>query len=107
MVFMQYKTFPDGSRQELDIKIIDVGVGLERIPWLVNGSPTSYLDVFGASLEYLQSKVKVDMNTEVWQKLGPYSCLLNIDEVENIESTWQTVSDRTGVSVEEMKKAIM
>jgi alanyl-tRNA synthetase len=46
MVFMQYKTFPDGSREELDIKVIDVGVGLERIVWLVNGSPTSYCDTF-------------------------------------------------------------
>jgi alanyl-tRNA synthetase len=42
MVFMQYKTFPDGSREELDIKVIDVGIGLERIVWLVNGSATSY-----------------------------------------------------------------
>jgi len=107
MVFMQYKTFPDGSREELDIQIIDVGVGLERIPWLVNGSATSYLDVFQSSLEYLQSKVQVDMNTQIWQKLGPYSCLLNIDEVENIEATWATVSEKTGVAVEEMKAAIL
>lgn len=46
MVFMQYKTFHDGSREELDIKVIDVGIGLERIVWLVNGSPTSYCDTF-------------------------------------------------------------
>lgn len=41
MVFMQYKTFPDGSREELPVKVIDVGIGLERVPWLLNGSPTS------------------------------------------------------------------
>ena len=29
MVFMQFKTFPDGSREELDIKVIDVGIGME------------------------------------------------------------------------------
>lgn len=77
-----------------------MGVGLERIPWLVNGSATSYLDVFSSSLEYLQSKVEVDMKSEVWQKLGPYSCLLNIDEVEDIESTWQVVADKTGLGVQ-------
>ena len=32
MVFMQFKTFNDGSREELDVKVIDVGIGLERIP---------------------------------------------------------------------------
>jgi len=42
MVFMQYKTFHDGSREELDIKIIDTGIGLERVAWIYNGSPTSY-----------------------------------------------------------------
>jgi alanyl-tRNA synthetase len=36
MVFMQYKTFPDGRREPLPVQIIDTGIGLERIPWLVN-----------------------------------------------------------------------
>ena len=49
MVFMQYKTFPDGSREELPIKVIDVGIGLERVPWLINGTATSYQDVFRKS----------------------------------------------------------
>jgi alanyl-tRNA synthetase len=50
---MQYKTFPDGSREELPVKVIDVGIGLERIPWLINGSPTSYMDVFKTTFEWL------------------------------------------------------
>ena len=57
MVFMQYKTFHDGSREELSVKIIDVGIGLERIPWLVNGSATSYEDVFRIALGYLKDKL--------------------------------------------------
>lgn len=51
MVFMQYKTFPDGSREELPVKVIDVGIGLERVPWLINGTPTSYMDVFKNAFE--------------------------------------------------------
>ena len=39
---MQFKTFPDGTKEELPIKIIDVGIGLERVPWLINGTATSY-----------------------------------------------------------------
>jgi alanyl-tRNA synthetase len=46
MVFAKFKYFPDGSLEELDVKVIDVGIGLERIPWLINGSPTSYCDIF-------------------------------------------------------------
>jgi alanyl-tRNA synthetase len=52
MVFMQYKTFHDGSREELDVKVIDVGIGLERVAWLNNGSSTSYSDTFRNAMEY-------------------------------------------------------
>lgn len=49
---MQYKTFHDGSREELDIKIIDTGTGLERISWLMNGTSTSYMDTFKNALAF-------------------------------------------------------
>ncbi len=52
MVFMQYKTFHDGSREELDVKVIDCGIGLERIAWLNNGSATSYSDTFKNAMEF-------------------------------------------------------
>ena len=53
MVFMQFKTFHDGSIEDLPIKVIDVGIGLERIPWLINGSATSYTEVFPLAYQYL------------------------------------------------------
>lgn len=53
MVFIRYKYFPDGALEELDVKIIDVGIGLERIPWLINGTATSYMDIFPSSLAFL------------------------------------------------------
>ncbi len=63
---MQYKYFPNGKYQELDIKIIDTGIGLERIPWLINGSPTSYYDIFTNALGFLQNKIGIQMNNEIW-----------------------------------------
>jgi alanyl-tRNA synthetase len=88
MVFMQYKTFHDGSREELDVKVIDVGIGLERIAWLVNGSYTSYTDTFAKALAYMQPLVEVNIDKDIWNKFGPYSCTLNIDETDDIEKTW-------------------
>jgi len=32
MVFTMFKYFPDGRLEDLDVKVIDVGTGLERIP---------------------------------------------------------------------------
>ena len=88
MVFMQYKTFHDGSREELDIKVIDVGIGLERVAWLVNGSATSYEDTFFQAMKYCLGELKMEINRDVWEKFGPYSCTLNIDEVDDIDKCW-------------------
>jgi alanyl-tRNA synthetase len=60
--------------EDLDVKVIDVGVGLERIPWLINGSATSYLEVFKGSYEFLSEKLQIKIDDDIWKKLGPYSC---------------------------------
>jgi len=106
MVFMQYKTFPDGSREELQIKVIDVGIGLERIAWLYNGTPTSYVDTFRNSLGFLKEKLGMEIMNDVWEKFGPYSCLLNVDELESVDKTWADISATIGVDVDTLKKAI-
>ena len=33
------------------------------------------------------------MRNELMEKLAPYSCLLNIDEVYDIEETWEQISE--------------
>jgi alanyl-tRNA synthetase len=79
---------------------------LERIPWLINGTPTSYCDVFKESLGYLSDKLGMTINNDVWAKLGPYSCQLNIDEVENIDKTWEQISKTIGIELDVIKKEI-
>ncbi len=106
MVFMQYKTFHDGSREELPIKIIDTGIGLERVAWLINGSPTSYVDTFKNALEYLTKKLDLSIDNEIWEKFGPFSCRLNIDEVDNIDQAWELISKEINCDVKTVKNAI-
>eukprot|EP00744_Colponema_vietnamica_P000780 GILI01001356.1.p1 GENE.GILI01001356.1~~GILI01001356.1.p1 ORF type:complete len:965 (+),score=358.80 GILI01001356.1:48-2942(+) len=106
MVFMQYKTFPDGSREELPVKVIDVGIGLERIPWLINGTATSYMEVFPSAFEYLRSRLSLEVNQEVWEKFGPLSCQLNVDEVDDLDKTWAEIAEKIGMPVDAVKKAI-
>lgn len=80
-----------------------MGIGLERIPWLINGSPTSYLDVFKEAFSFLQEKTGVSLGSDVWEKLGPYTCQLNIDEVEDIDKTWKDISAVVGLSSDQVK----
>lgn len=81
MVFTQFKYDHQGNTSEIPIRIIDTGQGLERIPWLMNGTPTSYYDVFPTAFDYLQDKINVPLNTDVWNKMMRKACLLNVDEV--------------------------
>ena len=106
MVFMQYKTFHDGTYEELKIKVIDTGIGMERIPWVVNGNATSYMITFKNAFEYLSNKLGITMENDIWKKLGPYSCLLDVDECEDMDKTWAYISDMLGVDKSIIQKAI-
>ena len=106
MVFMQYKTFHDGSREELPIKIIDTGIGLERIPWVINGTPTSYVDVFKSARAYLLDELNIEYEKDIWEKVGPYTCNLNVDENDDVDATWKQISELIGEDVEKVKNAI-
>lgn len=88
MVFMEYKTFHDGSIEKLKIQVIDTGIGLERVAWLINGDCTSYISAFRQTYEFLCKELNVDLNEEVWAKIGPYSTRLDVDECENLDKTW-------------------
>ncbi|NPA23811.1 MAG: alanine--tRNA ligase [Crenarchaeota archaeon] len=46
LVFMHYKVRDDGSLEEMPMKIVDTGYGLERIYWLSTGLPNVYEAVF-------------------------------------------------------------
>mmetsp|Transcript_400 Transcript_400/g.787 ORF Transcript_400/g.787 Transcript_400/m.787 type:complete len:329 (+) Transcript_400:962-1948(+) len=48
----------------------------------------------------------MEIKQEIWAKFGPYSCTLNIDEVDDIEHAWKQISDTIGVEVEAVKEAI-
>ena len=43
---------------------------------------------------------------DIWQKFGPYSCTLNIDEVDDIEQTWADLANKIDVPVEDLKSSI-
>lgn len=92
MVFMQYKYDNEGKIDELPVKVIDVGIGLERIPWLINGSATSYTEVFQHSFPFLNKALDIQMDNEIWKKLGPYTSRLDIDESEDIDKTWKDIA---------------
>lgn len=86
--------------------MIDVGIGLERVPWLINGTATSYADVFDGALRHINAKLQLDIMNDVWKKFGPLSSQLDIDECPDIEKTWSEIAVLCGSDVQTVKKAI-
>ncbi|KAH0570606.1 Alanyl-tRNA synthetase [Spironucleus salmonicida] len=109
MVFMQFKTFPDGTLEELPVQVVDVGIGLERIPWLISGNVTSYITAFPTALQTFTKLISFDtarLNSASWKHFGPRSCLLNVDECEDIAKTWDSIASDSNIEKTQFQSEI-
>ena len=104
-VYMFYEQTPEGY-EELDLKVLDMGMGQERVAWISQGTETSYECVMSYVLENMKKEIGVDVDQEVWEKFLPYSSELNVDEVDDIDEKWREIAEEIGVDVDELKNEI-
>ncbi|MCK5452263.1 MAG: alanine--tRNA ligase, partial [Candidatus Aenigmarchaeota archaeon] len=55
-VYMLYESDPAGNLSDLNIKVLDMGMGQERCSWISHGTETSYEANFGPVISYLYKK---------------------------------------------------
>ena len=104
-VYMFYEQTPEGY-EELDLKVLDMGMGHERITWISNGTETSYESVMPETLEKMKERTGLEIDQEVWEKFLPHSSELNIDEVEDIDEKWKEIAEKIDEDVDELKDEI-
>ncbi|MEM4710778.1 MAG: alanine--tRNA ligase [Candidatus Woesearchaeota archaeon] len=105
-VYMMYEHTDEGDR-ELKIKVLDMGLGMERIAWFSQGTATLYDAVFPTVIEYLKETTGTIFDKELFRKFAPYSSMLNLDEVSDINKSWKYISEKISVDVDELKSKIM
>ncbi len=108
-VYMLYEVDPgteDGYSELASTKVLDMGMGHERIVWITHGSETSYEANMETVIEKLYEETGVEPDQDIWRKFLPHSGLLNMDEVEDIEATWQEIADEIGIEKERLKDEI-
>ncbi len=105
-VYMQYQV-EEGGACELDIKVLDMGQGHERVPWFSTGKSNSYETTFPTVAKYLYKLTGFKPDEELMQKFLPFSALLNLDEVEDVNKVWKHISKQTGYDVKKMKEKIL
>ncbi|MCX6707602.1 MAG: alanine--tRNA ligase-related protein, partial [Candidatus Woesearchaeota archaeon] len=105
-VYMMYEVTPSGPK-ELKLKVLDMGMGHERNAWFTLGKSTSYETTFPTVCKKLYSSTGINVDPDVIKKFLPYSSYLNVDEVEDIEKTWDTVAKKAGIDKKELKGKIL
>lgn len=105
-VYMLYEQTPSGDR-ELQLKVLDMGMGHERVAWFTQGTPTAYDAVFPKVIEKLRHSTRIEIDPEVIRKFVPYAGYLNVDEVDDVDKVWKDISSMTGVDVSQLKKNIL
>jgi alanyl-tRNA synthetase len=92
--------------KELNIKVLDMGMGQERCCWISKGSVNSYEANMPEACNYLFEKTGVKKDFEIYNKFLPYSGMLNLDEVDDIELVWKDISEKIGVEENKLKEII-
>ncbi|MGM5485226.1 MAG: alanine--tRNA ligase [Nanobdellota archaeon] len=104
-VYMLYEQ-TDSGRQPLKNKVLDMGLGMERIAWFSQGKSNIYEATFPETIAKLKEATDVSFDQELYAKFCRYSALLNADEVEDMDTAWEDVAGKINVSVDELKRKI-
>ena len=104
-VYMFYKQTPEGY-EKLDLQVLDMGMGHERLTWISHGTETSYECVMPETLEKMKERTGLEIDQDTWEKFLPHSSELNVDEVEDIDEKWEEIAEKIDEDVEELKTEI-
>jgi alanyl-tRNA synthetase len=79
-VYMQYKII-NNEWIELDkLKVLDMGMGQERVSWITNGTSTSYDIVFPNTIKFLLDNIKYEIDIDLLSKISMYSSLFDFEK---------------------------
>jgi len=106
-VYMQYQVNDDGSYKDLNLKVLDMGMGQERCPWITMGTATSYECNFPTVVKKLYKETGVKPNQDVLKRFLPYSSLLDMEEDKSIDKTWEQIADNLSMDLKDLKNEIL
>jgi alanyl-tRNA synthetase len=105
-VYMLYEVTPSGPK-ELNLKVLDMGMGHERNAWFTKGTTTSYETTFPTVAKRLKKISGLRPDEKLVQGFLPYASYLNVDEVESIDEAWHNVASRMQVDFKQLRDTIL
>ena len=101
-VFMQFAVTDNGLK-ELQLKVVDFGWGLERIPWLLNGTGTSYEITFDPVDKKWLKQLKIKQNKKIVERFALEAARLNIEDIQDLDSELKKIAKKIKCSYEDLK----
>lgn len=105
-VYMQYEITPEGLK-DLKLKVLDMGQGMERVPWFTQGKASIYETSFPPVIKKMREITGIEYDEEFMQKFTPLSPYLNTGEVKDIEAAWNFVAKQIGMEIQALKDKIL
>jgi alanyl-tRNA synthetase len=105
-VYIMYEQTSKG-RKELQLKVLDMGMGHERSAWFTQGKATSYETTFPTVIAKLKKITKIKVDDKIMKKFLPYSSLLNVDEVDDVEKIWKFIAKKINVDINKLKDQVL
>jgi alanyl-tRNA synthetase len=104
-VFTEFVGTPE-SHVEMQKKVIDMGMGWDRVTWLSGATPTSYDVVFGDAMKKLLRESKIDYDKEFFARYARFSGGLNVDEVADMKLARIWVANQMKTTVEQIEQKV-
>lgn len=99
LVFMMYKTV-NGRYEEIPLKIVDTGYGVERIAWFTQKTPTAFHAIYGSLVDKFRDIIGVDRPDELLLKAAFKAAgRLEPKDPRSIEEYYSRVAEITGLDV--------
>ncbi len=105
-VFMQYQNLPGGGYREMDLRVIDVGWGAERVGWFSQGTPTIYESTFGPVWDYLLKESGLEYDRDLVSRYSILAGLLDVNEITDIKSARSGIAERLGMTLPELNEKL-
>ena len=104
-VFIAYG-FDNGKVKNLDMQVIDVGWGLDRVSWFSQGTPSIYEAIFPKAIDYLQKENGYKPNHKLLVDYNILAGLLAVDEVKDLKVERIQMAEKLGMTYDEMLKTL-
>jgi len=85
-------------------KVIDMGAGLERFTWILNGTDSSYDSTFGPVIQELKNKIHYD--PEIFSRYSRLAGSLNLEDVDNVDNAKHTIAKQLSINYEKLREGV-